>query len=158
MIYPDTSFLCSLYRKQCFTPAAIGFMEAHSSISLAVTSLTLLEFRQSVRVQGFLHGNDRSRGFSTRQGEMMLRLLQSDLSSGLLKLVAPDWAQVHSRTESLSERFAGRTGNRMADLMHIASALTLGAETFLSFDERQQALASELGLGLGGLGEQKSEL
>ena len=56
--FPDTSFLCSLYRLQEFSPRAIAQM-ALLEKPLLVSTLLLFEFRQSVRLQIFLHTKDR---------------------------------------------------------------------------------------------------
>ena len=47
--FPDTSFLYSVYRTQVHSPRADAFMESHRE-PLPVSTLLLLEFRQSVRL------------------------------------------------------------------------------------------------------------
>jgi predicted nucleic acid-binding protein len=148
MIYPDTSFLCSLYRQQVFTPRALDFMD-FTSEKLVVTSFLLLEFRQSVRLQNWLFKEDRTRGFPVREGEKMLRDLQSDLSNDVLEMASPDWAEVHRLAEEISGRSTPEEGNRLADIMHVATAKCLGADTFLSFDDKQRELAKSQGMELG---------
>jgi hypothetical protein len=37
-------------------------------------------------------------------------------------------------------------GVRSLDILHVAIAMSLGARTFLSFDDRQRALATRAGL------------
>jgi len=56
--FPETSFLCALYRKQIQTPQAIDLRESIPD-PLPVSPLVLFEFRQSVRLQVRLHRNDR---------------------------------------------------------------------------------------------------
>ena len=48
--FPDTSFLCAVYRTQVNSPQADVFMSQRSG-PLPVSSLLLLEFRQSTRLQ-----------------------------------------------------------------------------------------------------------
>ena len=144
-VYPDTSFLCSLYRLQHTSPEAI---ELNKSLPgpLPVSSLLLLEFRQSIRFQMRLFANDRGKGFSKTEGTAMLRALQSDLSGGVLEMVAPDWADVHRIAEELSGKHTETGGHRFADILHVATALHFGAETFLTFDSNQQLLAEAEGM------------
>jgi len=148
MVFPDTSFLCSIYREQVHSLKADAWLSAHPA-PLPVSSLLILEFKQSVRLQNFLFANDQTRGFSPREGEQMLRDIQTDLTSGLLKMTAPDWPEVHRIAEALSNKHTVTDGNRLADILHLATAKFLGTETFLSFDDKQRALAVKEGMNLG---------
>jgi predicted nucleic acid-binding protein len=127
--FPDTSFLSALYRTQVSSQRADEFMGGLSG-ALSVSSLLLLEFRQSVRLQIRLHFNDRSKGFSQTEGQQMLNDQQIDLNAGLLSTIPVDWSAVH----------------RLADILHVATALQLGAVEFLTFDVNQKKLAEAGGL------------
>jgi predicted nucleic acid-binding protein len=144
-VYPDTSFLCALYRQQDNTTEAIAY-RASMKEPLPVTALGLFEFRQSVRWQTFLHRKDVNKGYGDREGSRMLADLESDLAAGLLQIAPVDWAKVISAAEQLSAQHTGRGGNRGFDILHIATALELGAKVFLTFDARQSALARAMGL------------
>ena len=143
--FPDTSFLCALYRQQVNSPKAIAVMRAQT-IPLGVSSLVLLEFRQSVRLQICLHTRDGTKGFSKTEGAGMLRDLQSDLARGVLQVVAVEWADVHRLAGHLSAKYTEASGYRLADILHVATALHLGVAEFLTFDERQRNLAEAEGL------------
>jgi predicted nucleic acid-binding protein len=143
--FPDTSFLCALYRTQANSPRADQFMAALSG-TLGVSSLLLLEFRQSVRRQIRRHLNDRSKGFAQREGQQMLNDLQIDLNAGLLSTIPMDWSAVHQRAEALSSAHTLAAGHRLADILHVATALQLGAAEFLTFDVNQRKLAEAEGL------------
>ncbi len=143
--FPDTSFLCSLYRLQEFSPKAIAQM-AQLEKPLPVSTLLLFEFRQSVRLQIFLHSKDRKKGFSKEEGEAMLRDLRADLASGVLAVVPVDWTEVHNLAEILSAKHTESGRHRFADLLHVATALQLGAEQFLTFDENQRKIARAEGM------------
>lgn len=145
-VYPDTSFLCSVYRLQSSSAKAAAFLGRRQSGPLPVSSLLLFEFRNSVRFQMRLFGLDRSKGYSQKEGGAMLRALEADLSGDVLKLVAPDWAEVHRMAEILSAKHTGRTGHRFADILHVATAMHLGAEEFLTFDVNQRKLAEAEGM------------
>lgn len=145
--FPETSFLCALYRKQEQTPQAIDLRE-NIPDPLPVSPLVLFEFRQSVRLQMRLHRNNRQLGFGAREGRAMLRDLQSDLSSGILSVLPADWAGVFSLAEMLSAKHTENGGHRFADILHVATALQIGAATFLSFDANQRALAEAEGLAV----------
>jgi len=142
---PDTSFLCALYRTQVNSPRADQFMAGLSG-ALGVSSLLLLEFRQSVRFQIRLHLDDRSKGFAQAEGQQMLNDLQIDLNAGLISSIPVDWAAVHQRAEALSSAHTLAAGHRLADILHVATALHLGASEFLTFDAHQKTLAEAVGL------------
>jgi predicted nucleic acid-binding protein len=144
-VYPDTSFLCSLYRKQHTSPRAVAYQKMLAE-PLPVSTFLLLEFRQSVRFQARLFEKDRSKGFSKTEGAAMLRALQSDLAGGILEMVAPDWADVHRIAEELSAKHTEAGGHRLADILHVATAVHLGAAQFLTFDTNQEKLAEAEGM------------
>lgn len=145
MNFPDTSFLCSLYRRQVHSPRAIAFMTQRSG-PLPVSSLLLLEFRQSLRLQVRLHTKDKTKGFTKSEATQMLRDLQSDLRTKVLEVVPVDWSAVHQTAEELSERYTEAKGHRLADILHVATALHLGADEFLTFDANQKTLAEAEGM------------
>jgi predicted nucleic acid-binding protein len=143
--YPDASFLCSLYRLQRNSYEAVTYHKSMPS-RLCVSSLLLLEFRQSIRFQMRLFALDRSTGFAKTEGVAMLRALQSDLSQGVFEMTAPDWADVHRIADMLSEKHTEENGHRMTDILHVATAIHLGSEVFLTFDANQKRLAEASGM------------
>ena len=145
--FPDTSFLFALYRTQMNSTRADHFMAGLNG-TLGVSSLLLLEFRQSVRLQIRLHLNDRTKGFSQTEGQQMLNDLQIDLNAGLLTTIPVDWAAVHQRAEALSSAHTLASGHRLADILHVATALHFGVTEFLTFDGNQKKLAEAEGLAV----------
>jgi predicted nucleic acid-binding protein len=143
--FPDTSFLCALYREQDNSKQADRrFKLLHEA--LAVSSLLLLEFRQSVRFQIGLHDRDRTKGFSRTEGMRMLEDLKSDLDSGILRTISIEWVAVHGITERLSCDHTISGCHRLTDILHVATSLHLGAKEFLTFDANQKRLARAEGL------------
>ncbi len=143
--YPDTSFLYAIYRKQVNSPLAAAFFQKLPE-PLTTSSLLLYEFRQSVRFQGYLFAQDNSKGFSGALGAALLKTLQADLAAGVLVVAAVDWADVHHVAERLSSQSTLASGHRALDILHVATALHLGVDEFLTFDQNQQALAITEGL------------
>ena len=145
--YPDTSFLCALYRQQSNSRQAAAHLRAMAE-ALHVTSLLLYEFRQSLRLQVWLHEQDPRKGFPERDGDQALADLQTDLESGAVVIAPADWADVHRTAERLSSARTKVGGPRALDILHVATALHLGAEELLSFDDRQRRLATAEGLNV----------
>ena len=139
--FPDTSFLCALYvRQDNSLPAAAHFQQMPEA--LPVSGLLLYEFRQSVRFQVWLHGRDKTRGYPQSVAEVALAKLQSNLDTGALVVVTADWPDVHRLAETLSKRHTIAGGHRSLDVLHVATALHLGAREFLTFDTNQRKLAT----------------
>jgi len=147
MAFPDTSFLRALYRRQDNSPAAAACFEALPE-ALHVSGLLLFEFRQSLRFQVRLHGRDKSKGHPRADCDRALADLQSDLDSGALVVVSADWPEVHLLAETLSKRHTIARGHRSLDVLHVATALRLGAREFLTFDANQRKLAAAEKLGV----------
>src|SRR4051812_5859866 len=99
--FPDTSFLCAVYRAQANSTRADAFMAKRTG-PLPVSSLLLLEFRQSLRFQVWLHSRDKTKGFSQQEAQQMTADLASDLKNKVLEIAEADWAAVHQQAEELS--------------------------------------------------------
>jgi predicted nucleic acid-binding protein len=142
--YPDTSFLCALYRLQVNSREAAVYFAAMPG-SLEVTTLLLYEFRQAVRFQIRLHRHDPSKGYPRAEGIKMLADLKSDLISGAVTIIPAPWQQIHLAAERLSELYTDASGHRSMDILHVATAIELGVKEFLTFDGNQKKLAEAEG-------------
>lgn len=143
--FPDTSFLCALYRTQDNSKRADRIF-AELREPLFVSSLLILEFRQSVRFQAGLYKRGRTQGFPQAEGAQMLTDLKTDLDSGTLKMMPVEWTTVHGMAERLSEKHTVPGGHRLVDILHVATALHLESREFLTFDANQKKLAQAEGL------------
>lgn len=143
--YPDTSFLYAIYRKQVNSPAAAAFFQKMPE-PLIVSSLLLYEFRQSVRFQAYLYARDNRKGFRWQLGATLLKTLQADIAASVLVVASVDWSDVQNIAERLSSQFTLEGGHRALDILHVATALHLGTDAFLTFDENQRGLAIAEGL------------
>ena len=143
--YPDTSFLCAMYRMQANSGRAAKHF-ARMPEPLYVASPLLFEFRQSTRWQAFLHGQDAAKGFSKEQAQAALAQLQGNIAGGAVVVVPVDWADIANIAERLSAQYTWAKGYRGFDVLHVATALHLGVSEFLSFDGKQKELAEAEGL------------
>lgn len=143
--FPDTSFLCALYRAQANSPEAARYFMAMTE-PLHVASPLLYEFRHSVRWQAWLHAQDATKGYDRATAQAALAMLQANIRSGAVNVVPLEWADVASIAERLSAQHTWTEGYRGFDVLHVASALHLGAKEFLTFDRKQKALALAEGL------------
>ncbi|MDP9291630.1 MAG: type II toxin-antitoxin system VapC family toxin [Verrucomicrobiota bacterium] len=137
--YPDSSFLMSLVCKDTRSRQALAYM-ARVKESLRFTPLHRIEVRNALRnIAG--HGE-----ISEQEQRTAFLQIEEDLREGMLVHVSVNWTDVFRRADELSEKHAASNGQRTIDLLHVAIALECGAETFLSFDNRQRRLAKAAGL------------
>ena len=146
--FADTSFLFALYRPQENSQAADAFLQKASE-PLHISSLVLLEFRQSARYQAYRFSRDRTQGFSKREAQLMLAVLQENIGAAAIMIVPVDWQDVHSTTEQLSSRFTVTGGHRLLDILHLSTAIHLKARKLLTFDQNQIDLTRSAGLEVG---------
>jgi predicted nucleic acid-binding protein len=72
--------------------------------------------------------------------------LEADVRAGYYEHAESDWRDVLSTAQSTSEAHAFAKPCRAADLLHVAYALELSADAFVSFDADQLAIAKAVGL------------
>lgn len=71
---------------------------------------------------------------------------ESDLAEGRLQLVDALWRRMLDLAAELSQEHTAKLGTRTLDVLHVASAVALGAQRFVTYDIRQAALAKAVGL------------
>lgn len=143
--YQDISFLCALYREQDNSRPADAF-RAGMAVPLLVTPLLEFEFRQAARLQVWLHGQDKRKGYGPPEADLMLADWETDIAAGRIQIVPADADAVLRQAEHLSRGHTAKLGNRTLDILHIATAVHLQVEQFLTFDARQRQLARAAGL------------
>lgn len=144
-IYPDTSYLCALYRDQDNSERALA-LRGKLTDSLPVTPILLWEFRQSARFQAFRFSQDRTKGYPLREAEKMISDLQEDLDNGRVVVLECDLYAVLAQAERISRLRTPSGGHRSFDLLHVATAVELGVSEFWSFDANQNTLARVEGM------------
>ena len=104
------------------------------------TPLHRLEVRTAVRQCAYI-------GMITpADGRQILRHIEEDLDDGTLIHEPLDWTETLRRADKVAERLAWTQPCRSLDLWHLAAALECEAETFVTFDRDQCALAKMEGL------------
>ncbi|MBC2604242.1 PIN domain-containing protein [Puniceicoccus vermicola] len=137
--YADSGFICSLYAPDANTGRAAKFMDKQRE-PVSFSWLNQVEIRNALRLRVF------RKEITTTQRDQSLNLLLSDLSAGLFKNAEPAQDNVLIETERLSAQHSEKLGTRSLDILHVAMAVVLGCERFLSFDVRQVKLAKAAGL------------
>ena len=137
--YADASFLVSLYVQRGDTPAVRAHL-ATMTEPLHVGSLLRVEFVNAIRAAAFR--GDLPGGVAVAA----LAAFDADVDAGRVVIPPVEWEQVHAAAERLSNAHTNRHGYSALDVLHVATAVTLGAREFLTFDAKQAALAKAAGL------------
>lgn len=95
------------------------------------TAWHLKVFRREIRLETVVHA---------------LGDLEADVDAGVWEMPGHDLADVCAHAETLARRHAAIIGTRTLDILHVAAAACLGAETFVTGDRRQASLAEASGL------------
>jgi predicted nucleic acid-binding protein len=137
--YADTSFLARIYTPHADSEKAIQLM-ARMRGPLSFSPFHRHELRNALRLRVF-------RGEITEeQRKQAFQEIESDLSDNILVHIPIPWTDTFREAESLGAMHTQRLGVRSFDLLHVGLALALDASEFLTFDNRQAALAKAAGL------------
>ena len=134
--YPDTSFLVSLYLKDSNTALAIELAKTLQPI-LILTPIHELELNNAIELAVFRREIADSQAVAARAD------FEQDLLHWPISPLPPD---AFAKAVTLARRHTARYGTRSIDILHVATAVALGAENFLTFDRRQLRLAKAAGL------------
>ena len=135
--YLDTSALIQLY-----------FPEKHSAaVSRYVAGQAIpYSFFHDLEARGALLQKVFRMEASRSMADETIRTIEGDLASGSLYRPPADWANILRRSIAITTQHTPKLGCRALDVLHVAHALELSAGAFVSFDDRQNALASATGL------------
>ena len=100
-----------------------------------------LEVRNAIRLAVF------HKLIDATQSKTQLKQVDLDLQDESLLVHTPvDWVAVMREAEKLGWANTENIGCRSGDLLHVAAAVELNFELFLSFDDRQKKMAKAAGL------------
>lgn len=137
--YPDASFLVALYIRQRNTEIASKHAGTLKE-SIPVSSLLRFEVCNAIRREAF-QGR-----ITSGAAVAALAAFEADVDNGVIVIPSVEWEQVHAEAERLSNAPGLRHGYRAFDVLHVATAVTLGVREFLTFDAHQASLAKAAGL------------
>ncbi len=138
--YADSSFIVALYLQQQSSIVAGAFMQRQGE-PLPFTPWHRLEVRNAIRLAVF------HRLIDAVQGKTQLKQVDRDLQDESLLVHTPvDWVAVLREAEKLGGANTEDIGCRSGDLLHIAAAVELHFDHFLTFDDRQKKMAKAAGL------------
>ena len=144
VICGDTSFFFSLYGNDANSPRAVKWA-AKGTVPITLSPYNPFELGNALRFAEF-------RGV-IRQGEAAMAWAQfeSAVQGGRLLKPPCNLADVLDEATRLSSTHTLTGGHRGFDILHVAAALVLRADEFLTFDSNQKKLAETEGLVVTGI-------
>lgn len=150
--YADSNFFTRLYLPIARSPIAETLLEAARRASgppLPITWLHRLEIVNALQLHLF---TSRMRGqvhITPEQAALAQASFRHDLARpNFFRATRLDEETLATKFEEVSLRHTARHGFRVYDVIHVASALLLGCDTFWSFDLKASRLAEMEGLTL----------
>ncbi len=147
--YADSSFILRLVTTEADSPEAVAEFRRLGKPRLFFLPLHSLEVRNAILQRAFHQRRSISSGerqHVARERDAALGRLERFISRRTFLEVALDMDATIARAIGLSVAHTERSGTRAIDLLHVAAALTLESELFLTTDARQAQLAKAEGL------------
>jgi predicted nucleic acid-binding protein len=135
----DTSFLFSLYGNDVHSPRAVAWV-AQCAVAIRLNALTHYELGNALRFAECRHA------LKTGEAAKCWALFEAAVAQGRLTVESSNLADVVDEARRLSATHTLTGGHRGFDILHVATALELGATEFLTFDANQKKLAQAEGL------------
>jgi len=149
--YADTSFLVKLVTQEPGTAAAVGLFRRMGRPPMFFLPLHALEVTNAIRQRAFHQRHSAppsERAAIKREQAASLALLHKLITRRALIDTTSDLDTAIAKARTLSEKHTERLGCRGFDLLHVALALELKCEAFLTADRIQGALARAEGLAV----------
>jgi hypothetical protein len=137
--YADTSFLFSLYATDANSPKADAWRFANP-VPLPFTAFHRLELRNALSLALF------QQRLTLAEIQAAWLEVENDFTAGLLVGRGGLWHRVLLEAEMSALNNTPVVGSRTLDVLHVATAKLIGTTDFCTFDTRQSALASRVGL------------
>lgn len=148
-VYGDSSFILRLITAEAESEEAMAQYRRLDYPPLFFLPLHALEVRNAILQRAFHQRRSltsRERQHVARERDAAFDRLQHYLTRRALLDVTLDMDTAIARAVKLSTAHTERLGARAIDLLHVAGALTLESELFLTTDSRQAQLAKAEGL------------
>ena len=135
----DTSFLFSLYGSDAYSAMAVAW-SAKNKRALYLNSLTHFELGNALRFSEF------RKVIRPEAAAQYWATFEAAIAQGRLIVATSNLADVVDEAKRISSVRTRVGGHRGFDILHVASALKMGATQFLTFDGNQKMLAESEGL------------
>ena len=138
MLYVDTSIIVKLYIKEKHARKVSNWLRNQNE-AVPLTSFHELEFTNALYLKQF-----RSE-ITGDQIRYVLEKCEEHEKKGVYYRPLLNWIDVWNVAMDLAKKYSSHIGSRSLDILHVASALTIKSDRFLTLDIRQSKLASQAG-------------
>ena len=139
MIYVDTSVIIKLYFKEEYSQEASSWLKENNE-AIPLTSFHELELINAIHLKQF------RTEITPDETRLILSRFEEHEISGIYYRPQLDWSAIFIHAIDLSKKHSASIGSRSLDILHVASALSIKADRFLTLDDRQTRLAALAGL------------
>jgi predicted nucleic acid-binding protein len=135
----DTSFLFSLYGNDVHTSRSLVHVQ-QSNKAIQLSILNQFELANAFRFAEF------RQAIAPGTASIYQSHFDADVAQGRLPIMVCNLATIINQALFLSAKHTITGGHRSFDILHLATAIHLGATEFLTFDANQKRLAQNEGL------------
>ena len=139
MVYLDTSVIVKLYIKEDYSRDTSNWLKENNE-AIPLTSFHELEFVNAIHLKQF------RTEITLDETHLIISRFEEHEKKGIYYRPPLDWSAVFIHAIDLSKKHSANLGSRALDILHVASALSIHADRFLTLDDRQSRLAAHAGL------------
>jgi predicted nucleic acid-binding protein len=140
--YADTGFLMSLYGRDANSPRAVALAARHKPVFL-LTEFGEVEFANAV--ERLLFSHPAGAYWTLSEAQAVRDRFEQHVNAGVFQLRSIP-SEAWQTAIRLSHNYTAKFGTRTLDVLHVAIAMSLQPDVFLTFDRRQWKLAKAVGL------------
>ena len=135
----DTSVIVKLYIREEYSQDTSNWLKKNDE-ALPLTSFHELELINAIHLKQF------RAEITLDETRLIMSRFEEHEKSGIYYRPQLDWPAVFIHAIDLSKKHSAIIGSRSLDILHVASALSINADRFLTLDDRQNTLAALAGL------------
>jgi len=146
VVYVDTSVIVKLYIKEEYSRDTSNWLRENNE-ALPLTSFHELELINAIHLKQF------RAEITLEETRLIMSRFEEHEKSGIYYRPQLDWSAIFIHAIELSKKHSAGIGSRSLDILHVASALSINANRFLTLDDRQTRLATLAGLKIENIKE-----
>jgi predicted nucleic acid-binding protein len=135
----DTSVIVKLYIKEEYSQESSSWLKENNE-AIPLTSFHELELINAIHLKQF------RTEITLEKNRLIMARFEEHEKSGIYYRPQLDWSDMFIHAIDLSKKHSSSIGSRSLDILHVASALSINADRFLTLDDRQIRLAALAGL------------
>jgi predicted nucleic acid-binding protein len=142
----DTSVIVKLYVKEEYSWDTSNWLKENNE-AIPLTSFHELELINAIHLKQF------RTEITLDESRLIMSRFEEHEKSGIYYRPQLDWSAIFIHAIDLSKKHSASIGSRSLDILHVASALSIIADRFLTLDVRQTRLGTLAGLKIENIKE-----